>query len=85
MSLAGYGGKDHFEYHKAFLSWGFGTAKKKFGICNIDKAIYYHKYTDRDLNCFWDYFVQHRNICNKNETDRTEDEIKRLEQSYTCK
>ena len=85
MSLAGYGGADHIERVSSFLSWGFRSAKKKFGICDIDNVVYFHKFTDTEISCFWGPFIKHRHLCSNNQENRTEEDQVKLTEALICK
>ena len=86
MSLAGYGGKDYIEGLTTFRSWGFGgNHKKKFGICDIDEIVYFHRFTDTEIACFWGPFIKLRHLCLKDQQARTGEEQHQLEEVLSCK
>ena len=67
-----------------FLSWGYGShPEKHFSVCDIDKVIYYHKFMPMELGCFWDGFVQSRELCYK-DGNLTEEETEQLYKALQC-
>ena len=48
------------------MSWGLvNHQEEKFDICEIEKLIYYHQFLPKDLDCFWEGFVNNRGNCRK--------------------
>jgi hypothetical protein len=49
--------------HEKFKSWGFRPFdEKKFNVCEIDKIIYFHKFSPDEIDCFWPKFMENRKL-----------------------
>ena len=50
---------NHIYQDKRFLSWGFKPFnERRFDVCRINEIIYYHKFTPREMDCFWPKFIK---------------------------
>lgn len=75
---------NNIERNNNFHSWGFVShIRDKFDICEIDKIVYFHKYTASDLNCFWKEFISHRHICSNGTISAKNNDIKK--KALLCK
>ena len=68
---------DHFERVLSFRSWGFRSLERKFDVCEIDEVVYFHKFTNVELDCFWSHFAEHRQLCSIPEANRTADQLEK--------
>ena len=84
MELAGYGGDDYIKRDLKFLSWGYRSERKKYNVCEIDKIVYFHKFTNTQLDCFWNSFIQYRDLCQL-DRNKTDEERRNLERGIKCK
>lgn len=59
---------DHIHNQREmFRSWGFrNSPRDKFDICKINQIIYFHQFTVKELNCFWEDFITLRKLCQAN-------------------
>ena len=53
--------ENNIHHDKRFHSWGFQPfLDKRFDVCEIENAIYVHKYHPKELECIWTKFNENR-------------------------